>query len=315
MTAAKYTTAQLAVRYIGERERQGRIEKRAAREVRSVLADFAERVPEDPRQIRRRHVERWLERKITSLAPSTLRLRLSMLRGFCNWCASNRYMQVAPTLGVESPIVPEGMPKRLRPDEACAVARAARGDLRTMLCVSLMLQEGLRRKEIAELLIEDIDFGERSFLVRSKGGKGETVDALPMTSETWTILNRYLADARLQHGPLIRNRWRPSSGVTPETIADVVTRAMIDAGVKVKGDRNRTAHSCRHTAAHDMLTRTKNVRAVQKALRHKSVSSTEIYLRGHVTDLREIMEGRSYGIVVAVPDPHANQMRLFGGEN
>lgn len=201
-----------------------------------------------------------------------------------------------PTLAIDSPRVPDGIPKRLRVDEARALMAVASRDRRTQLIVSLMLQEGLRRSEVSRLDVEDIDFGERTMLIRSKGGGGELVDSLPITSETWSILSRYLAEEGALHGPLLRNRVRKHGRMSAGTVSDLVREAMYEAGVKVRGDcsRSKVPHSCRHTAAHDILTRTKNVRAVQKALRHRSIRSTEIYLRGHCEELRLVMDGRSY---------------------
>jgi site-specific recombinase XerD len=69
---------------------------------------------------------------------------------------------------------------------------------------------------------------------------------------------------------------------------------MVEAGIKRPGDLTRTPHSCRHTMAHDTLARTSDVRAVQQALRHRSVRSTEIYLRGQTAELRAVIEGRKY---------------------
>lgn len=199
-----------------------------------------------------------------------------------------------PTLAIDAPRVPDGIPKRLRPEEARALMAVASRDRRTQLIVSLMLQEGLRRIEISRLDVEDLDFAERSLLIRSKGGGGAHVDVLPVTSETWSILTRYLEEAGHRHGPLVRNRVRHHGRMAPSTVSDLVNVALIEAGVKKPGDTSKTPHSCRHTCAHDMLTRTENVRKVQKALRHKSIRSTEIYLRGRVEELRLVMDGRSY---------------------
>lgn len=300
------TVSALILRYAAERERHGRMDRRTARNVRYNLADFAEHAPEDPKAVKRRHVEKWLQRR-SDLAASTRRLRLSQLRGFCKWCVINKHMSSDPTLGVESPVVAEGIPKRLRPEEARAVAAAAASDLRVAVVVSLMLQEGLRRMEISRLAIEDVDFADRSFVVRGKGGHGKHNAALPFTGETWHLLNRYLIAEKLTNGPLIQNKFRPGCGVSPETISDLATTALVGAGVKQPGDRTKTPHSCRHTAAHDMLTKTENVRAVQQALRHKSVASTEIYLRGHVSNLRDVMDGRSYRNIDSTSD---DQLRL-----
>lgn len=286
-------TSALALRYAHERHAGGFLNDRSAEQTRARLASFTALAPADPRQIRRHHVERWMAQP--SLSAAYRRARLSSLRMFCRWCVAHGYMAKDPTLAVDSPRVPDGIPKRLRPDEARALMAAASRDRRSQLVVSLMLQEGLRRIEISRLDVEDVDASERSLLIRSKGGGGAHVDVLPITSETWAILRRYLAEEGHRHGPLIRNRVRRHGRMAPSTISELVREAMVAAGVKAPGDSSRTPHSCRHTAAHDILARTKDVRSVQQALRHRSVRSTEIYLRGQIGELRVIMDGRTYG--------------------
>lgn len=230
-----------------------------------------------------------------SLSAAYRRARLSSLRMFCRWSVAHGYMTKDPTLAIDSPRVPDGIPKRLRADEARALTTAASIDPRSAVIVSLMLQEGLRRIEISRLDVEDVDFAERSLLIRSKGGGGVHVDLLPITSETWGILRRYLAEEGHRNGPLVRNRVRRHGRMAPSTISELVREAMVEAGIKAPGDSSRTPHSCRHTAAHDILARTNDVRSVQQALRHRSVRSTEIYLRGQIGELRLIMDGRTYG--------------------
>ena len=199
-----------------------------------------------------------------------------------------------PTLMVPMPKVPPQLPKRLTEDEEHRLVDAARHDRRTMLIVLFMLQEGLRRIEVSRLNVEDVDFADRSMTIRGKGGQGRETDALPITEETWRALTAYLAEEGHTHGPLIRNRVRTHGRCAPATISELVRAAMVDAGIKRPGDLTRTPHSCRHSCAHDLLERTNNVRAVQQALRHRSVRSTEIYLRGQTAELRAVMEGRRY---------------------
>ena len=199
-----------------------------------------------------------------------------------------------PCVMVPMPKVPPQLPKRLTHEEAVRLVETARADRRTLLIVLLMLQEGLRRIEVSGLNVEDIDFADRSMTIRGKGGQGRETDALPITKETWRALTSYLAEEGHTHGPLIRNRVRLHGRCAPATISELVHNAMVEAGIKRPGDLTRTPHSCRHTAAHDLLERTDNVRAVQQALRHRSVRSTELYLRGQTAELRGVMEGRRY---------------------
>jgi len=283
---------QLAIAYVAKRQASGQINPRSAAQIRYRLFDFAGHVPRNPKRVYRHHVERWMERP--NLRPQYRRSRLSALRGFCRWCVAEGHMAKDPTLLVPMPKIPPQLPKRLTPEEAGRLVDYVYPDPRTSLIVLLMLQEGLRRIEVSRLNVEDIDFAERSMTIRGKGGQGCETDALPITEETWAALDRYLSAEQHSHGPLIRNKVRHHGRTAASTVSELVRQAMVDAGIKRPGDALRTPHSCRHTAAHDLLSRTGNVRAVQQALRHRSVRSTEVYLRGHTAELREVMEGRRY---------------------
>lgn len=286
------STQSLTLIYVHQRLMAGQINERSAEQARYRLCDFAANAPADPKRIYRHHVEKWMERP--DLRPQYRRSRLSALRGFCKWCVANGHMVKDPTLTVPMPKVPPQLPKRLTTEEARRLVAAVSHDSRTKLIVLLMLQEGLRRIEVSRLNVEDIDFAERSMVVRGKGGQGCETDALPITDETWAALSAYLADSGHTHGPLIHNRVRLHGRCAPNTISELVRQGMVDAGVKQPGDLLRTPHSCRHTMAHDTLARTNNVRAVQQAMRHRSVRSTEVYLRGQTAELRGVMEGRRY---------------------
>lgn len=288
----RHTLQALALMYVAGRVGAGQINQRTAQQLRYRLLDFAGQVPKSPKRVYKHHVQRWMARP--DLRPQYRRARLSALRGFTRWCVSEGHMVKDPCLSVPLPKVPPQLPKRLTGEEAHRLVEVARRDLRTMLIVLLMLQEGLRRIEVSRLNVEDIDFAERSMVIRGKGGQGCETDALPITEETWGVLIRYLAESGHTHGPLVRNQVRKHGRCAPSTVSELVRQAMVDAGIKQPGDLTRTPHSCRHTAAHDLLTRTSNVRAVQQALRHRSVRSTEVYLRGHTTELRSVMEGRHY---------------------
>ena len=286
------TLESLALAYVAHRFSSGQVLQRTAEQLRYRLLDFAEHAPADPRRVTRRHVERWMERP--DLRPQYRRSRLSAVRGFTRWCVSRGHMVKDPALDVPMPKVPPQLPKRLTHEEASRLVAVTAGEPRTRLIVLLMLQEGLRRVEVSRLNVEDIDFAERSMVIRGKGGHGCETDALPITDETWRTLTDYLAEQGHSHGPLVRNKVRRHGRTAPSTVSELVRDAMVEAGIKRPGDRLRTPHSCRHTAAHDLLERTQNVRAVQQALRHRSVRSTEVYLRGHTAELRAVMEGRRY---------------------
>ncbi len=289
----RHTLQALMLTYVHGRLMAGQINERSAQQLRYRLADFARHAPKNPKRVYRKHVEAWMGRP--DLRPQYRRSRLSALRGFTKWCVAEGHMVKDPCLTVPMPKVGQQLPKRLTQDEAQRLVAAVNHDKRTLLTVLLMLQEGLRRIEVSRLDVSDVDWAEQSMVVRGKGGHGCETDALPITDETWAALTAYLAESGHTHGPLIRNKVRLHGRTAPSTISEIISQAMVDAGIKRPGDHLRTPHSCRHTFGHDVLSRTDNVRAVQQAMRHRSVRSTEVYLRGHTTELRGIMEGRKYG--------------------
>lgn len=289
------TTLDRAGEYVGERVRSRRFGARTGQQARYQLTSFAAVAPDDPTKITRRHVEKWLASG--DHAPSYVRARLVAVRGFSRWLVERDFAPRDFTVGVLPPKVPELAPRALRAEEVDLVIAKA-PDARVRLMCLLMVQEGLRRAEVAAIHLEDIGWRDRTLGVRGKGGGGQVTDAVPVTDQTWRALMQYLDGAQVRHGPLFRSM---TSGrqVSPSRVGELVRETMIAAGVKRYPGDGRSAHALRHTAAHELLERTGDIYAVKRALRHRSVKNTEVYLRGMAQDLRPVTEGRWYGPDVA----------------
>lgn len=286
------TLSLLTSRYVTERRNKGEITRGTAQQLRSRLGHFAAHTPEDPLKINRKHVDRWLA--TPGLSAHYRRARLSALRGFCEWCVLNGHMRKDPTLGVRFAKLPPLLPRALTGEQAQQVASVARGDTRVALMVSLMLNEGLRRGEVAAIQLGDIDRRERTLAVRGKGGRGGVTARLPITGETWTLIARYLPTVPHASGPLLRSVRYPAAGISAEWVGELVMRAMRDAGVKEYNGDGRSGHALRHTCAQDLVDNGADIRKVQRVLRHSSIRNTELYVRGEVKGLREVMDGRRY---------------------
>jgi integrase/recombinase XerC len=283
---------QLTIKYVAQRQARGEIGERTAEQFRSRLYSFSEIAPKDPMQVNRRHVERWME--TPGLSPGTRRGRLSALRGFVEWCMLNRYMKTDPTLGIRSPKVPPGLPRALRHDDAASIIRSCR-DVRTRVAALLMLQEGLRRAEVAGVLVADICLRANTVAVRGKGGQGSVTRVTPLSDETVRTIKQYLAVVGMTSGPLIRSVKHPDRGLSPAHVGALVTAVMSECGVKVAAGDGVSPHALRHTTAHEMIDRGADVLEVKEMLGHASINNTMIYLRGHVSaDLRQAAAGRAY---------------------
>jgi integrase/recombinase XerC len=281
--------------YLRHRYVVDNISPKTQADIRSRLGTFTPPVP--LAKVTRRHVVTWMD-QISHLSPATRRAYFSTLRRFMRWAVEEDRIAKDPTRGLRGPKVPATPPKHLNEHEVRALIDTASRDLRTLTIVVVLLQMGLRRGELAAVRVEDIDPGERTMWIRGKGGGGEITRSVPIPDEAWMMLRRYQAVetvGRGRHGPLLRSRLDPTVGITGPRISEIVTEAMVDAGVKLPGDSTRTTHSTRHTAAVDMLRHGVDLRSVQHVLGHASMRTTEdFYVRGAGLDLRPAVEGREY---------------------
>lgn len=279
------TVGGLALRYVDERKNLGQLTGESPRTVRYRLNLFVEHAGHDLsiRRVTRRRIERWLISMHVSNA--TLRVRLSAVRSFLDWCVAHGYINHNPALGIEAAKQPHLLPPRaLEHDQVASIYRQC-PNLRAELIVTLMVQEGLRAGEVARLEVGDVDLTNMTLCVTGKGGHQR---AIPITTEAERALRLYLGERRFAAGPLVRSLMDEHRGVNAGTVSRIVSRVMHDAGLEESG------HALRHTCASDLLERGVHVRTVQYILGHSSLQTTQRYLRRHVGDLREAMEGRSY---------------------
>lgn len=277
-------------KYVKERVARGELVRATATQYRSRLLDFVGSIPQGS-TVTKRHVLKWMERE--DLSAHYRRARLTAVRQFTSWCVENGYMEKDPCLGIKLPPLPELLPRYLSNEEMAALMRECH-DSRTRLAALLMVQELLRRGECERILIGDIDLGKRNLAVRGKGGRGDITRREPISDETYAALRAYLAETRQHAGPLFRSSRDVNKAITGATLGEHVTKAMYRAGVKNYAFDGRSPHALRHTGAQDLVDRGVDMRVVQKALGHKRLSTSELYVRGDVNGLREAMAGRTY---------------------
>lgn len=274
------------VRYLSERQAQRAIMASTAKSQRGILWPFGHFVGLDRpvSRVRRRDVERWLQSQRVS--DSTLRARYTVVRTFLRWCVAQDLIRSDPTIGVDPPREPARQPRGLRPHQVCSTMDGAL-DLRTLLMVSLMVEEGLRRAEVAGLQLGRIDFEQRAMVVLGKGRRERT---LPLTDQTFELLTAYRATIPSPHaGPVIRSYADPYRGITPDRVGLLVSRALHSAGVDQSG------HALRHTMAQELIRRGVPLPTVQQILGHKSLQSTQIYTgTANLPELRKALKGRRY---------------------
>ena len=279
--------SKLARSYLRERKAAGELSPATIPTVKWTLRDFAYFVDGVPlAELEGRHVEEYMAS--ISVARSTARQRFSQIRQFSRWLTRRGYLAADITAELRAPRQPRAVPRgyqRAVVDGLLAIAP----DERARLIILLEVQEGLRACEVARIEVGDVDFTERTIVVR---GKGDRERLLPVSAQTWAALDDYLGGRSVKAGPLIRSYNQPWTGISSAHI-----QHLVQGWLRIVGIRSGGGHGLRHTMATTLLRESgADIRDVQLALGHATLQSTSIYLPfSDARRLRGVMDGRWYG--------------------
>ena len=142
---------------------------------------------------------------------------------------------------------------------------------RDLVIIQLFLQTGIRLAELVALDVDDINIIEKRMTVHVKGGR--TVNKF-LNSTVRTILHRYIRGCPKVLGS---NRALFLSQVGERISKRHVQRRLDQWVAKAGIGKHVSPHALRHTFATSLYSRTSNILAVQQALGHSSVTTTQVY--------------------------------------
>jgi integrase len=281
----------LVDRYVHERTRLGELSPASAIVTRSTLGQMADFLGvRELSTVTRTDIESWLvDRK---REPSTIKSMMTKAHPFFVWCLQHDLVMRDPMVGMRAPRQHDGLPRCLEPIDVAAVL-AECPDNRGRLVVILMVQCALRIGEVAALMVRDVDLRRRVAAVRGKGGRGKVTRTVPLPAEAVEHLRRQIAGRR--DGPVIVSYQPPYGPVSAHHLGKLVARWMTEAGVKHDPYDGRSAHAFRHTTAQELVDAGHDPRVVQRLLGHRSMRTTEGYLRRDPPGMHDALEGRRYG--------------------
>lgn len=143
---------------------------------------------------------------------------------------------------------------------------------RTML--SLIYACGLRRSELLNLKISDVDSHRGLLIVRQSKGKKDRV--VPLSSKTVDLLREYYKFEKPNQ--YLFEGEKPNSRYSEGSLQKVLKSAVAKSGIK----KPVSLHWLRHSYATHLLENGTDLRYIQEILGHSSSRTTEIYT--HVTD-------------------------------
>jgi integrase/recombinase XerD len=235
-----------------------------------------------------RRLELHQTKKGEPLAAATRASALSMVRRFFAFLHARGLILGNPALTLRLPkakhlprgVLSEAQARRLMaaPFPWTLVGRRDRAIL------ELLYGSGLRIGEAVRADLSDLDLRERVLLVRD--GKGKKDRVVPVTGRAVAALELYLRDSR---PALVKS-------ADPALFLATHGRRLRSPGLRAQVERHGrtigitlTPHVLRHACATHLLRGGASIRHVQELLGHKRLTTTALYTRVAIEDLRQVI--------------------------
>ncbi|WP_418603504.1 site-specific tyrosine recombinase/integron integrase [Hwangdonia sp.] len=182
---------------------------------------------------------------------------------------------------IERPRKEAKLPKVLSKEEIVSIINHT-NNIKHKCIVSLLYSSGLRRNELLNLKLNDVD--SKRMVIRVEQAKGNkdryTVLNKSVLVDLRTYFKLYKPKTYLFENPISKNRYSSSS------VLQIVVKAAKNAGIKERV----TPHMLRHSFATHLLENGTDIRYIQLLLGHNSTKTTEIYTHVATNSFTEIKD-------------------------
>ena len=154
--------------------------------------------------------------------------------------------------------------------------------VRDRLIIDLFYTTGIRRIELIQLMISDLNINNKHIKVLGKRNKERII---PLIDSTINILNKYLSyrDALKSDEPFlfITSKGKP---VYEKLIYRIINKYFDTISTKVK----KSPHIIRHSFATHLLNNGADLNSVKDLLGHSSLAATQVYTNRSIDEIKKV---------------------------
>ena len=138
--------------------------------------------------------------------------------------------------------------------------------------IALMYSSGIRRDELINLRLSDIDSDR--MVIRVRNGKGNKSRDTILSPKALTLLRDYFKTSNNKPKEYVFESIIPGKPYSASSMRNVIEKAVCQSNIK----KAVTIHSLRHAFATHLLEQGANIKQIQHLMGHQSLSSTMVYL-------------------------------------
>jgi integrase/recombinase XerD len=227
----------------------------------------------------------------TPLSFQSRHARLVAVRMFFKWLTRHNHILYNPASELELPRLEKRLPKHvLSESEAEQVINQTDVNdplgIRDRAILETLYSTGMRRRELINLKLQDLDAERGTVMIRQ--GKGKKDRMLPIGERAVAWIGKYTRESRPLFAvePDDGTLFLMSKGgpIAPARLSQLVHDYIEASRVGKQG----SCHLFRHTMATVMLEHGADIRFIQEMLGHAELSTTQIYTQVSIRKLKEV---------------------------
>lgn len=150
------------------------------------------------------------------------------------------------------------------------------------LIIETLYQTGMRKSELCNILLEQVDFSKSEISIKGKGNKQRVV---PISENLLKQMREYMVIRKPNEDSGIYFFVRENGKKLSEKfVYSVVNRYLSLITLKKK----KSPHILRHSFATHVLNNGAEISKVKKILGHSSLASTQVYTNGNIEQLKRV---------------------------
>lgn len=235
-------------------------------------------------------IRSWIVSMVDShISNSSVNRKLSSLKAFYKFLLKTKQIEVSPLLKHKSLKTPKKIQipfseKEL--DEVLHLLKYPDGfeGIRDKLIIDLFYTTGIRRVELIDLKMQNIDLSSNTLKVLGKRNKERIVPILPILSQQ---MKAYLSErAKIESIKDAEYFFLMLKGVklNDSFVYRLINYYFSNVSEKVK----KSPHILRHTFATHMLNNGADLNSVKELLGHSSLASTQVYTHNSLAELKKV---------------------------
>ena len=222
------------------------------------------------------------------LSKRSINRKISTLKSFYNFLLRISEIKTSPLEGIsmlkfyaekQIPFSEEEMKHLL------LILEEAQVELLDKLIIEVLYQTGMRRAELCNLLLENVNFSRNEIVVIGKGNKERIV---PLSPDLSKVLKIYYLDHRKPAAEAEKYFFVSLKGkkITEKFVYLMVTSYLSQVSLKEK----KSPHILRHSFATHVLNGGAEISKVKKIMGHASLASTQVYTNANIEQLKKVFQ-------------------------